>query len=506
MNKTLSIGLAGFSFIIEEHAYIKLNDYLSALQRSMEPDETQEIMQDIETRIVEIFKDRLGKREVVTDQDVEVVIALIGTPEQIDEQEQEYTSKEKINPSALSSRRQLFRDPETKKIGGVSGGLASYLGVDIVWIRLLFVALFFLRGFGLLAYIILWIVVPIAKTTSELLKMKGKPLNFDNLKGQSSKTSQTVQYSSGNTNKITSKQLEKAAKIVLKLIASVLGLCTTVLAVFFFLGSLAVLSGGFSFGSGAVDIPKNINFYFTDRMIGSSIIFVGFLSLFIPAIILTLVSLKLFSLNLKIKHTNYLIGMLVVSWIILLLFVSYSISKTNFRFNGYNQEIENISLNTKSDSIILDSKKVLIPENFEAYILDIYSDRKTIFKKDYPHIEIEKTRIKNPYLIIEKSANGYNKPLQMNVPVEVSQNRIIFPNYFSYSYGNRFRGYRVKYKLVVPDHVKITKFPGAHLSIEDEDNDFDEDDKSLNNLLNEDDIVESIILKDKEKNENIHQP
>ena len=95
MNKTLSIGLAGFSFTIEEHAYIKLNDYLAALRRSMEPEEANEVMQDIEMRIVEIFKTRLGKREVVNDEDVEAIIALIGTPEQIDEQEQEYTSKER---------------------------------------------------------------------------------------------------------------------------------------------------------------------------------------------------------------------------------------------------------------------------------------------------------------------------------------------------------------------------------------------------------------------------
>lgn len=95
MNKTLSIGLAGFSFTIEEHAYIKLNDYLAALRRSMEPEEANEVMQDIEMRIVEIFKSRLGKREVVNDEDVEAIIALIGTPEQIDEQEQERLPKKR---------------------------------------------------------------------------------------------------------------------------------------------------------------------------------------------------------------------------------------------------------------------------------------------------------------------------------------------------------------------------------------------------------------------------
>jgi hypothetical protein len=70
MNKTLSIGLAGFSFTIEEHAYIKLSDYLNALRSSLDASEEEEVMHDIEIRMVEIFRDSLGKREVVNDSDV----------------------------------------------------------------------------------------------------------------------------------------------------------------------------------------------------------------------------------------------------------------------------------------------------------------------------------------------------------------------------------------------------------------------------------------------------
>ena len=93
MNKTISVALAGFSFVIEEHAYIKLNDYLQALRRSLEKEEVEEVMYDIEIRIAEIFRASLGKREVVIDEDVEVVIAQIGTPEAIEEQEEAYYSE-----------------------------------------------------------------------------------------------------------------------------------------------------------------------------------------------------------------------------------------------------------------------------------------------------------------------------------------------------------------------------------------------------------------------------
>ncbi|MDX8572021.1 PspC domain-containing protein [Elizabethkingia sp. HX QKY] len=507
MNKTLSIGLAGFSFTIEEHAYIKLNDYLAALRRSMEPEEANEVMQDIEMRIVEIFKTRLGKREVVNDEDVEAIIALIGTPEQIDEQEQEYTSKEKsgssrASGSGFSRDKQLFRDPETKMIGGVSGGLAGYLGVDIVWIRLAFVLLLFAKGFGALIYIILWIVVPKAKTAGDFLKMRGKPLNFDNLKEQSNKVVQFATDSSEKVNQFYQSnkgQANDVGNAFLKALSIIFGLFTSAIAVSFFLGSIAVLFGGLSFGEGAIDIPENINFYFNDGVTGSAIIFFGFLSMFIPAIIFTLISLKLFSPNLKIKYMGYLIGTLVLCWIVLIGFIGYSASKTNFRFNGHNEETENISINTKSDSIILDNKKVIIPENFKSYISDIYSDKKTIFEKTYPYIHVERKDIAAPYLIVEKSANGYNKPLQMKLPVEVIDNKILLPNYFSYNYDNRFRHYRIEYKLVVPKKMKVVTAPGADVSLNEKDND---DDDSFNGNISisttgNEDAPDSIIVNGK---------
>lgn len=109
MNKTLSIGLAGFSFVIEEHAYIKLSDYLAALRNSLDASEADEVMHDIEIRMVELFKDVLGKREVINADDVDRVINQIGKPEQIEEQEEAYfsekTSKKENKNSGNASRQ-----------------------------------------------------------------------------------------------------------------------------------------------------------------------------------------------------------------------------------------------------------------------------------------------------------------------------------------------------------------------------------------------------------------
>lgn len=145
--------------------------------------------------------------------------------------------------------------------------------------------------------------------------MRGKPLNFDNLKEQSNKVVQFATDSSEKVNQFYQSnkgQANDVGNAFLKALSIIFGLFTSAIAVSFFLGSIAVLFGGLSFGEGAIDIPENINFYFNDGVTGSAIIFFGFLSMFIPAIIFTLISLKLFSPNLKIKYMGYLIVIICI--------------------------------------------------------------------------------------------------------------------------------------------------------------------------------------------------
>jgi phage shock protein PspC (stress-responsive transcriptional regulator) len=80
----------------------------------------------------------------------------------------------------VQASRKLFRDNERKVIGGVSGGLAAYFGFDIIVIRILFVitACF---GFGLVAYIVLWIVLQPAVTITDKMEMQGEPVTLSNI-------------------------------------------------------------------------------------------------------------------------------------------------------------------------------------------------------------------------------------------------------------------------------------------------------------------------------------
>lgn len=194
MNKTLTINLANTVFHIDEDAFELLKSYLESIRNSFEGTEGRdEIISDIEARIAELFADRMvHERQVITRKDVEDIILIMGQPEDYHMDEDVFEEPEAARNKAESGDAsesgegrklwKLYRDMDNNYIGGVSQGLSYYLGIDAIWVRLIFLLLtLFANGFGLLVYVILWILVPEAKTTAEKLDMKGEPVNISNI-------------------------------------------------------------------------------------------------------------------------------------------------------------------------------------------------------------------------------------------------------------------------------------------------------------------------------------
>lgn len=77
--------------------------------------------------------------------------------------------------------KKLFRNPDDKVLGGVSSGLAAYFGVEVLYVRLAFVLLAFAGGSGILIYLILWIITPVASSITERIKMKGGEITLDSI-------------------------------------------------------------------------------------------------------------------------------------------------------------------------------------------------------------------------------------------------------------------------------------------------------------------------------------
>lgn len=189
MNKTISINISGLVFNIEESAFEGLKAYIESIKKYFKQQEGgSEIIADIEARIAEIFSEKLNEeRSVITSEDVEFIIANLGQPqEMMDEDEFEEVNEEGRksfnNASEKTFTKKMYRDPEDKLVAGVASGLSYYLGIDAVWIRLMFVLITLVgTGTGVIIYAILWAVVPEALTTSDKLKMKGKPVNVTNI-------------------------------------------------------------------------------------------------------------------------------------------------------------------------------------------------------------------------------------------------------------------------------------------------------------------------------------
>jgi phage shock protein PspC (stress-responsive transcriptional regulator) len=171
MKKNISINISGIIFHIEEDGYESLRKYLDSINRYFSSfDDSSEIMADIESRIAEIFLSKLSEgKQVITAEDVNALISTMGSVNDFkaaEEQEpaaQTASSSNKENKTdqkSFNASKQLLRDQKRKILGGVCAGLGSYLNVDPVWIRLLFAILTFAYGITLLAYVIMWIVVP----------------------------------------------------------------------------------------------------------------------------------------------------------------------------------------------------------------------------------------------------------------------------------------------------------------------------------------------------------
>jgi phage shock protein PspC (stress-responsive transcriptional regulator) len=171
MKKVVNITIGGIVFNVEDDAYKALSKYLDGIAEYFKKDEEKdEIISDIEISIAEKFA--AGKKsnlKAVTLVDVENVIEAMGTIKDFKE-----VADQDLDDESEISNRKLYRDGDDQIIAGVASGLAAYFGIDSVIMRLIFFVTIFFGGFGVILYLILWIVMPLAETTTQKLNMRGE--------------------------------------------------------------------------------------------------------------------------------------------------------------------------------------------------------------------------------------------------------------------------------------------------------------------------------------------
>jgi phage shock protein PspC (stress-responsive transcriptional regulator) len=170
MKKVININFQGRILPIEEMAYENLKQYIESLRTYFEQEEGKdEIINDIECRVAELCEDRLKKGAVcITEQDIDLIITSIGRPADFEAQEG-FEANTNANTGANQAQsntqntgeptyqKRLYRDEQNKVLGGVCAGIANYLNLDPILVRVLWLLLF---GISFVAYLLLWIAVP----------------------------------------------------------------------------------------------------------------------------------------------------------------------------------------------------------------------------------------------------------------------------------------------------------------------------------------------------------
>jgi phage shock protein PspC (stress-responsive transcriptional regulator) len=186
MNEITHIHLGRQPFTIAVDAHQALRHYLQAIETAVS--DNAEVVNEVELRMAELLAERgVTAEKVILKEDVEYLKKQLGKPADFggDDDDQKPKSKSQAKADADSDDsgpKRLFRDMDHAMFAGVCAGLAKYFGVDAVIIRLIFAALVFFGGGGLLLYGVLWLIVPEAKTGSDRLQMQGRAVTVDGLK------------------------------------------------------------------------------------------------------------------------------------------------------------------------------------------------------------------------------------------------------------------------------------------------------------------------------------
>lgn len=188
MKKVVNAGIGGRSFAMDEDAYSKLKKYLNAFRtKSQMGIQSREVMEDLEERIAELFSENITQyRNVVDITAVERVIAQLGMP---DGEPYSEAGEDPISEifSGNKPTRKFYRNPCNKSIAGVCSGIAQYLNIDTLLVRIVFVVALFMGSAGFWFYVILWIAAPLAETPAQKCEMYGLPVTAENLMKFSSK-------------------------------------------------------------------------------------------------------------------------------------------------------------------------------------------------------------------------------------------------------------------------------------------------------------------------------
>ena len=485
MKKAIKINLSGLIFHIDDDAYEKLKTYLDTISRHFSnKQESKEIIDDIESRIAELFQEKISEEnQVISLKIVNEVIDIMGNPEDIADSGEESDGKSSFHESYTANKR-LYRDPENSVIGGVCGGLAAYFSVDPVIFRLLFVIFFFVGGASILVYIILWIVLPKAESAAQKLEMRGEKVNVSNLekkireeydnvkenvKENVSKAKESVSRAKESA---TYKKTESAASDFFEVLGKILLLFVKVILII--IGTSLVI-GGIGILVGLITLPfvgihvfpfESYNFSLGDLLIPfTDPVSVTLLVIAITLLILIPVAAMIYGLiklifNIKTRNRGLSVGAITL-WVVSLLLIIGIVAFESSHYSDFGRDSLSQDLIVGSDTLV-----IIMNDDQEEYLEDeslldlddkwyLLEDADAFYGRIY--LDLERTDGDDFVIEIEKESKGrswdHAKENAGNIDYNFRTrgNTLMLDPYYSVDLDNKWRFPRVEAIVRIPE-------------------------------------------------------
>jgi len=384
-----------------------------------------------------------------------------------------------------SAYRQLFRDTEHKKLAGVAAGLGHYFNLDPLVFRLLFIVFTFISGIGFIAYLILWVLTPEAQTTADKLRMKGQPVNVENIerniKEEAERFGRKVNQmgiEAGQGLRNAGRQARPVVESFLSAFARIVSIVLGIL--FFIIGSLlffvlvAFISGweGFTFFEDVempIALSSAMSLLITDpglsQLAGISL---GAFIL-IPVVMLVYVSLRLIiGRSFLLPGLGNIAGVLWSLSIVGLGYSAYQLG-SDFRETAKTELVNNDIENSRRLVVVAKdfrprkSEPLLVIDN-QRYLREKSAGKETLLVMPYLYIETVATG-ESPRIRVEAVAKGEDEELakercrKLEFPVEYRNDTLFMPLWFSFDASEGLRSQRINLRISLPDSTLVTFDP-----------------------------------------------
>ena len=462
MKKTISINLSGIIYYIEEDGFEILKEYLDNIRSQFKnKEEADMILEDVEIRIAELFSEKLStSKTAILLTDVQDVIAVMGDASDysIDEEEDE-TSENRTEKTTYEHKRKLYRDPENGSFGGVATGLATYFNVDTMILRVAFVLLVIAGFSGFLIYIILWIVLPKVNTTSDRLKMSGKPITVESISKQAKETGYRIEKSTRQFSKEFTEKVEPRFKQLGEILSKLIGIALVLFSAFWLTLFLIFTIGQFGLiGSNTENELLSLYDLADLTLIEGTLTLswiVSFILVLCPLIGLTVLGLTLL-FKFKTKTTKRIYLTLFGTWIVALISGGVVATKNGLEMVEEEKvELEIATLSTKQVNI---TWKTLNPE-IRSY--DFKRDEVLKVNEDSIFLSVDRIRIfpskdSLTHVYVQKSAHGkvtqnaLNRIANINIQTKIEDNKVQIPAYFGFPKTDKIRNQNVNIIVEMP--------------------------------------------------------